>query len=74
MPANAPSAAIETMDRAPAQAPHSICMYDMASEPQVEAEPERAARREWRHVDVSGDGLVAEVADLGIQTLVLAST
>src|SRR4029078_5192363 len=36
------------------------------SEAQVEAEEEALARRERRHVDVPDDGLVAEVAHLGI--------
>src|SRR5579862_4232470 len=40
-------------------------------EPQVDADPERAARREWRDIDVSGDRLIAEVADLRIESLIL---
>src|SRR5262245_31277879 len=40
------------------------------SEAQVEAEEEALARRERGHVDVPDDGLIAEVADLGIEAAI----
>src|ERR1700722_12985164 len=68
-PARAPIAMIETTHRA-RLGRRLVCMYVMASEPHVDADPERPARREWRDVDVLGDGLGAEIAELGDQALV----
>src|SRR5579883_1135383 len=55
----------------PARPAWSPSDSDMASEPQVEAEPERPAGWEGSDIDVPCDRLVAEVADLGVQSLVL---
>src|SRR4051794_15879071 len=49
-----------------------IELFLMALEPHVDGGPEAAARWERSHVDVAGDGLVAEVADLRIQPRVPA--
>src|SRR5207248_9684241 len=56
--------------RSPSASRDSLSCERTWSEPQIDREEEAAARRERRHVDVAGYGLVAEVRHLRIEPLV----